>query len=93
MLLLEHNRCCTEVAPDKGFDGDEVRSLFFFKLTLKLKLKVKLEFVVGVGFSTISKHVSFFVNKMVDFFRRSYRRKGVLIFLYHIGSVRSMCVF
>lgn len=24
MLLLEHNRCCIDVAPDEGYDGDEV---------------------------------------------------------------------
>lgn len=24
MLLLEHNRCCIEVAPDEGYEGDEV---------------------------------------------------------------------
>lgn len=25
MLLLEHNRCCTEVAPELGYSTDEVR--------------------------------------------------------------------
>ena len=24
MLLLEHNRCCIDVAPDEGYEGDEV---------------------------------------------------------------------
>lgn len=24
VLLMEHNRCCTEVAPDLGYAGDDV---------------------------------------------------------------------
>ena len=34
MLLLEHNRCCVEVAPDLGYEEDEVRQVVHFLHTL-----------------------------------------------------------
>lgn len=34
VLLLEHNRCCSEIAPDLGYEGDEV--CFMFDLVTEL---------------------------------------------------------
>lgn len=37
VLLLEHNRCCTEIAPEHGYEGDEVsagEALLYFSFVI-----------------------------------------------------------